>query len=988
MKLRDIKISRQINFGLLMIFLLLLVFGVSSIYNSNKLWQNTKSLYDNPLTVQRAIGAIESDVLNIRILMKEIVLSEGKTDIENNISHIDEYEKDINKQINILYDRYLGPKTDIELTSSAIMHWKPIRDETIRLVHDGNIIEAGSRSKTGGVGMLQAEGVIGNLSVIKDFATNKAEQLQTESQNQKADNITQLIVLTIIILLSSTSIMFFLRYSINIPLNEITKTIKLFEAGNYNIRAKYASKNEFGILTNSFNSMIKTLHDEIRNKENKAFVTSEISKEGTLEEFCQNIIQALITKTAAQIGAVYIQDNKTGDFKHYKSIGLKEDNYNSFSSTTLDGEFGSVLMKKSIVHIKNIPNDSNVVFSTFAGDYSIREIVTIPIIIDSEIVLIISIASINKYSITDILLIENIMDELTARCSSMLAAQKVIEFSSNLKSLNDELMQQGKEMEMQKDELLEQNIELEMQKKQLTEASELKSAFLSNMSHELRTPLNSVIALSSVLSRKLEDKILDEEYRYLEVIERNGKNLLSLVNDLLDLSRIESGKGDIRLTKFNIRLLISEVIAVVETQAESKGLEIINHVPSDLPKITSDVDKCMHILQNIIGNAVKFTDEGNIEIFATIEDETISISIKDTGIGIPEDKLDVVFEEFRQVDESASRRKGGTGLGLSIAKKYTTILGGTLHVESILGTGTTFMLKLPLSNETTPFESEIKQEVKIEKVNTNTALQFESKRILLVDDSEPAIIQTKYILEEQGYQIDTAKNGIEALNQIGIAYPDGMILDLMMPEMDGFQVIKTIRGNDKYAKIPVLILTAKHITKEELSFLKSNHVYQLIQKGSINKNDLISAVGNMLESINTQKIDKKKKAVGNIPRNKPLILIVEDNQDNMITVKALLEEKYDLAEAIDGKAGVEIANQIKPDLILMDISLPIIDGFAAFTAIRENNELSNVPIIALTARALEEDKKGILDYGFDDYLSKPIDKKQLDEALRENLYGK
>jgi len=565
-----------------------------------------------------------------------------------------------------------------------------------------------------------------------------------------------------------------------------------------------------------------------------------------------------------------------------------------------------------------------------------------------------------------------------------MTSEEIKEFSENLNSANTELKQQTKEMELQKDEMSEQNVELEIQKKQLTEASQLKSSFLSNMSHELRTPLNSVISLASVLNRRLEDKIPADEYSYIEVIERNGKNLLHLVNDLLDLSRIESGKEEIELSKFNLNSIVSELVEMMGSQAHSKGVKVKNLIANDMPDIISDRIKCRHIFQNILSNALKFTDHGEVKISSIVSKNEINILVSDTGIGISPEAQEIIFEEFRQADETPSRKNGGTGLGLAIAKKYSELMGGSITVESVIGKGSVFTIKLPLimtkagTNKAFEFEGDIRSAIKPSEVITK------GKSILLVEDSEPAIIQTTDILREQGYKVVVARNGIEALKQLETMQPDGMMLDLMMPEMDGFQVLKSIRDEDKYAHIPVLILTAKHITKDELSFLKSNHVYQLIQKGAIDKKELLISVGNLVNSKNeiTTKDDVKTNKIGH---KKPTVLVVEDNADNMIFTKLFLGDGYEIIEATDGKSGVDKAIKHNPDLILMDISLPGMNGFEAFSEIRKAIELRKTPIVALTASAMAGNREEILDYGFDGYISKPIDEKNMNEVIKRCL---
>ena len=510
------------------------------------------------------------------------------------------------------------------------------------------------------------------------------------------------------------------------------------------------------------------------------------------------------------------------------------------------------------------------------------------------------------------------------------------------------------------------------------------------MSHELRTPLNSVIALSGVLNRRLANQIPEEEYSYIEVIERNGKLLLELINDVLDISRIESGHEEIEITKFNANNLIAEVVSMIHPQAKQKNIELLHTAGSSDLFITSDAGKCRHILQNLIGNAVKFTEKGKVEVVALQHDNNVTIGVTDTGIGISENHLPHIFDEFRQVDSSTSRRFGGTGLGLAIAKKYANLLGGTISVKSAPGKGSEFTLTLPLrytaenriteAETTTGFKNAIKQT--LHKPVSGSSV----KTILLVEDSEPAIIQIKDFLEESGYQILVAHDSGETLGIIAQTIPDAIILDLMMPGIDGFEVLKTLREAEQTTHIPVLILTAKHITNEELKFLKQNKIHQLIRKGDVGRDELLNAVATMVfpETVETVKPQMELQTI----EGKPVVLVVEDNSDNMLAVKALLADNYTVIEAVDGKAGVKMARKHKPNLILMDIELPGVNGIEAFKTIRKDARLQHIPVIALTASAMTSDRETILAYGFDAYIAKPIDETIFLIIINETLYGK
>ncbi|MDO8898961.1 MAG: ATP-binding protein, partial [Bacteroidales bacterium] len=489
--------------------------------------------------------------------------------------------------------------------------------------------------------------------------------------------------------------------------------------------------------------------------------------------------------------------------------------------------------------------------------------------------------------------------------------EEIGERSKFLEVANNELEAQKNELASQTAELAEQNTELEMQKKQLDEANRLKSAFLSNMSHELRTPLNSVIALSGVLSRRLKGKIQEDEYTYLDVIGKNGKNLLYLINEILDLSRIEAGKEEIELSEFSLYEMVTEILEMLQPTAIEKDIKLLNKLPADLELIVSDRVKVRHILVNLIANAVKFTTEGQVEITLIRKYRELGIAVKDTGIGIDPEMVEVIFDEFRQADERTSRKFGGSGLGLAIAKKYSEICNGNIEVQTMPGKGSTFTLFLPIIEKTNDHFAQSGLNARnADKENAVKHRKNEEITILIVEDSEPQIVQLRELLFEEGYKVLVAGNGHEALDLINQFIPDAIILDLMMPEMDGFEVLKTIRQQFEI-KIPVLILTAKHISKEELNVLKGNNINQLVQKGELNRADLLKRIESMLP------IKTSFSRVEDIPflakkAGDPTLLLVEDNPDNSTTIKALLGDKYFLLTAEDGISGLQKAINYKP----------------------------------------------------------------------------
>ena len=833
------------------------------------------------------------------------------------------------------------------------------------------------------------------INLIDNFAFLKAEEFYLSSNNRVTIMNMELVALVFFILLVSVIVNLLLLRNIRTPLNELTIATQRFGSGDMNVRSTHVSKNDFGLLSTSFNHLAETIQLNTELSEKVASLASLMLSEYDPKFFFRAMLNALASHTDSQMAAIYLLSENKKTFDHFESVGLTDSAKESFSATTSDGEFGTVLTTHKVQHIKNISTHTRFVFYTVSGKFIPNEIITIPVIADNEIIAIISLSNLSDFSSESLQLIDRILSILSARVEGILAYHKNIEVLKKIEYQNIELEAQKNELYSQSSELTEQNTELEIQKKELAEASRLKTIFLSNMSHELRTPLNSVIALSGVLNRRLAKKITEEENSYLEVIERNGKNLLKLINDILDISRIEAGKEEIEIKAINAKMFIAGIIEMINPIALQKNISIIQTTTDSNIEIKTDANKLQHILQNIIANAVKFTEKGMVEVKSELNNDHLIITIIDTGIGIAEENISRIFEEFRQADGSTSRKYGGNGLGLSIAKKYTNLLGGKIDVKSTINEGSEFIVTLPvdyhLSNKIID-HGEISNFNFAPKYAQSISLgQTSTKTILLVEDSEPAIIQMKDLLEEVGYKIIVANNGEEALSTISNFIPDAIILDLMMPGIDGFELLNRLRANEKTSLIPVLILSAKHITKDDLKLLKQNNVHQLIQKGDINKEELLNTVSSMFYTEPKNQTIKQPNnqtiKLSNI-EGKPLVLVIEDNADNMTTVKALLGDDYIVLEATDGIQGIELAKEHIPHLILMDIALPGMDGIEIFKVIRNENLLKHIPVIALTASAMLHHREDILSHGFEAYIPKPINDKLFFDTINEAIYGK
>ncbi|GMT44873.1 MAG: hypothetical protein IEMM0006_0705 [bacterium] len=993
MKFNNLKIANQLRIAIFFIFLVVLLLGGNSWYQANTQWKNTQNLYNHPQKVRQAITGLEADIISMDRNMKEYIQADTLEKRQNILQHLSENRADVNRRFKMLYSQYLGPKANIQKVEKEFDKWNVFMNEVIDLVRTGKNKNVQEMMSINGAEGINTNQLLDRIRSIDIFTNQEADQFYQNARNENNRLKLRLLFLLGIILIFLFVFYYLLYHSIHTPIKKLTLATQKFSEGNYEARVNYSSKNELGTLAEVFNRMAFTIQSQIKLEQKTFRFNTSLFKREDLLHFSRLLINELTELTQSQIGAFYLLNKTKAAFTLLESYGLSAKAKTRFSAKLKEGEFGKALAGKKIVHLREIPDDTSFTFATTSGNFKPKEIITLPIISGKETIAVISLASIYAYPSETLLLLQNIFSSLTARINGVLLFHQIKEQATQLEKQNTELEIQGKELSAQSVELSRQNTELKMQKNQLDEANRLKSTFLSNMSHELRTPLNSVIALSSVLKRKLKTSIPKEEYSYIDVIERNGKQLLELINDVLDLSHIESGRVEIEQTDLNIKELINEMTTLIEPQAREKNIILKSLVKKDLPSLKSDGNKIRHILQNLIGNAVKFTEKGKIEVTAFEKDEYLHILVSDTGIGIPPDQISNIFDEFRQIDSSTSRKYGGTGLGLSIAKRYAHMLGGTIEVKSAPGKGSDFTLILPLE----PVKTKIAENplvvrqpsavIRKKRTVAENKAQAKEKTILIVEDSEPAIIQLKDILNETGFQVLISHNGREALEQIARTLPDALILDLMMPGIDGFQVLEAVRSNVDTAELPVLVLTAKHLEGKDLKNLKHNHIYQLLQKGDVNREQLLQLVFDMVfpEKETTGETEKKKvKTHRNIKTQsgeKPLILVVEDNVDNLLTLKSLLSENYRTIEAYDGQDGIIKAKTYHPDLILMDIAMPVMNGFRAFDAIRKEKNLKHIPIVAVTASAMTADRDEILHYGFDGYISKPIDIDKFEKTI-------
>jgi len=520
-----------------------------------------------------------------------------------------------------------------------------------------------------------------------------------------------------------------------------------------------------------------------------------------------------------------------------------------------------------------------------------------------------------------------------------------------------------------------------------------KSNFLANMSHEIRTPMNGVLGMAELLKSA---DLAPREKSLVDIIERSGNALITIINDILDFSKIEAGQMELERRPFQLREAIEDVIALLSNTASESGVDLLLKMQPHLPlTYVGDVGRIRQILTNIIGNAVKFTSEGHILIDVsgdTTDDQAnLTIKIEDTGVGIPEDKIEHIFNQFAQVDETTTRKFGGTGLGLSISKNLIELMNGDISVTSVEGQGSTFILSVSLP---------IREDFKPQQTN-----QYDLKgtTILIVDDNEINREILKTQLTEWGCRCVAAPSVHVAIEVLKRAHEknipiDLAIVDFHMPKLNGEDFVRHIEAIKTFSEIPLIILSsvddsalrarmkehniAEFLTKPVRSSLLSDTIKTALNNAKHKeikspRKDVVKPLASISPSIKHSETIQNQSEID--------VLIAEDNDVNQLYCKYVMEQLGLSFKIVpNGRAAVYKWKLLSPKIILMDISMPEMNGYDAARAIRDletRDQLAHTPIIAVTAHVLNDTQDLCLESGMDGYLSKPLAIERLKKCL-------
>lgn len=862
------KIKRKLGIGfkitsgyiILIVCLIVAVLVLNNQITSLQKERNGIIKYDSQMRMMS--NNLERQILNMESSLHRYLITDDET-------HLNKYNEEIATwkasydELNTIVNSFSSGQQQLEVVHSGIEDWiqnigQPLMNAIVANDNEEILSMFNGTQSSMTISELQQD-----FTAFRTFETEAIQAKVTELNDQNTALTYSLFA--ILTLIATVTIVIFTIISRNIAgsINEVTEAIQDMNASDGRVRKRITVKtnDEVRDLVMATNSLLTTMENRQWYQTNLAEVVTAYQGVDTLDELGDVLLKSLTTRTHSVYGAFFIQDIRNRNkFNKISAFAETGDDVGRDSFEVGQGFIGQSVKEKRVLSYDNKDNSFHYL-ETSLGNIPISNGIIVPVLFGKEVVAVFELASLKPYSQQHRDLIKEVVVHLGVTINSIIGRMEVVRLLNESQAMTEELQVQSEELQTQSEELKMQTeelttinerleertrdaeqkthelekvqVELRQSAEQLRQSSNYKSEFLANMSHELRTPLNSILILSEMLAENHEHHLSEDELEYAKVIHDSGEDLLNLINDILDLSKVEAGKMDLWFREMDVYEIPQHIQSLFQPVANQKGLELSVEVANDLAEIFhTDVKRFHQVLNNLLSNALKFTEEGSVTVkvdkarltpdMRHLSDTWIAVSVTDTGIGIPKNKQSLVFESFQQADGATVRKYGGTGLGLSICREVTKLLGGWITLSSTEGKGSTFTVYLPSLPEGNAVHSSIAEQEAVYTEETPALPMgepksiFEDKHILIVDDDYRNIYALRQALQHKGVHIIEASNGVECLNILQTATRvDAVLMDIMMPEMDGYEAMERIRKDLQLHELPIIALTAKAMKQDQ-----------------------------------------------------------------------------------------------------------------------------------------------------------------------------
>ncbi len=792
-----------------------------------------------------------------------------------------------------------------------------------------------------------------------------------------------------------------LARSIISPVQGLTRAARSIREGDLSAHVDVRSQDELGELASGFNSMLeeevrartealKTVNDslEVRN-ETLAQRTAELTVrqqrdlaygraltalagEGSLEP----VLELALREAAAFSGAALIVCYRVSGqrMSQIAQIGLVGAAPGG-TLLPLNGAAQEAFRSRKTVVLDSLPEDVELRYDAVLATGRPRAVALVPLLVGHRHVGLLAIGALKPFEPSAVTFVSDLAVPLALTIVRHDLHRQTNEFAEQLAKGNEELQLQTEELEAQRQDLEAKNL-------QIQKADQLKSEFLANMSHELRTPLNAIIGFSELLLEEGQGTLSPEHFKFVQDVLASGRHLLALINDILDLAKIEAGRIELRMEPLAPASAIGEAVSLIAPQAQRKQIEVRTRAVSS-SGVLADRGKLRQVLLNLLSNAVKFSAEQTvIEIGAEDAGSAVRFWVRDQGPGMDEALIARLFRPFVQGDSTMVKKHQGTGLGLAISKRLVEEHGGTIEVASAPGKGSTFSVTLPIAASGAPRAGGPGLAESPAQPPPVPSPSGGQKRplILLVEDDVAAVRLVRAYLRDAGYELVEASDCANALELAQRLQPVVILLDLDLDGEDGLDLLGVLKSDPATRQIPVVI-TSIHAEQNRAGQLgASDYLVKPIDRAPL------------LESIARLRQVGSNGAGAAVPEDRPAppgaptMLVVDDHDINRELIRTLLERKgYRVLLAGTGEAGIEIARRERPSLILLDLAMPGSDGFATARELRADGAFATTPLVAVTAMAMRGDKERAKEAGFDAYVTKPVDRRELEDTVERLL---